>query len=1339
MASDVPNDAMHLSNQYRYKVQPPMQMPSPPTAEGGSSTSFKDAQQRVLPRDTSHHVHPWETLNHTPFIPSQSTSGPSSRSKKTTDGRTVREERIAQREEHTNAAKWKQEPRRSQFRTLNREEASLRTYDRKVNTKTNVHRSQRPREQQLNRVYGIIHGASVIESEQTSTCGTCEEEIEDFTVATTCRVCKRSFTSLQPPTPANPDESNRDAQKSPAPPFNYADGDRNDVMLHLMMNQSHILERLLDRLDHVETPRNQQVGDWIANQLTAIPRTTVTGLRQHCSTVLGKAQRDTLHANREGKGDATKVTQARNSLEFLPLLNSADEPHRQKTLKSHATDNNIPSIACDSESDQVHYSLNVVEAAVAEIYSHSKDEPREIQRLRRQACSTLTRFTEKLAAVPSDYGQDLASVKELQRKHQDAEHDLDTLEDVVNLLLEVAALLPSTTESEQIYAVLLDLEDHWACLSKTVKDRTDKLKESFAAHLFANCRDLILWFEDMKKRMSAAQLVEDVAGAKALLNDHEEYKREIDAREENFRLIVDAVVQLELMTDNDLVVTEAQDELETLAYERTALLDAWEDRLLRYELCIEANLFYRDVELATVRLSKQETLMDNNELNASLTSLDAQLENHKYLMESLAAEEATIKSLYDSSMELTEAHHFDSCKINKRMFTLLQRRSLFLVQVANRQKVLQSRKLLELPKNNNFQESRPVIISQSESRHNKSEHLLVHPLWATATEAESLTRDGEPPVANTIRDEDDWCQEKVNEREFLVLPTGQKNFAANYSIGKQHSDNNDNPSMLIRGHQIKPNETVEKDLDVDPLYAGTNEGEPLMRVIEPPFANRNRDKDEWCQTRMNEHFVSCSSTGQEDFVPIDSIGEQQTDVNDNSSTLSRGQHIQLNDSVENGEMVQPRDDIVTCYNDQGTQRISCVGKDCAALQKNSNYCNDHLIARDVRTETPNDLVAHPTWPTRTGVVPMTQWEDSLHTFSELRNFDLILLMYKWLKYTSQYRRISFPPQLAQQYGNVSTVYLTHYELQQWPAMDCDELRSTYTMVLLHEEQVQEIAQSKVHRKSELIATSGGDFQPVRSQLIHSRFYRCNTPVENFLVRICRYYWSNFLAARLDKDYELCLQLLEHIVTNFEAGSLIKIPPKRDDSVTELKWIRGRIEAPQRTISWDNVGWLPRNGNYMELIPMLKDSKRNNSAAVTGADNPNEENVCTDARGLDCGARCWDPGDQFPSLVTAALENDNDTTSRTRGVGRKIGRRRRWTLTNSRTDSEGGQTILEVKMKGSLHVGGDVNDRSNQIFGSRADRRRRLSTPDALAIVLCVAILFLAVLLFLFDLWPPNTL
>lgn len=228
--------------------------------------------------------------------------------------------------------------------------------------------------------------------------------------------------------------------------------------------------------------------------------------------------------------------------------------------------------------------------------------------------------------------------------------------------------------------------------------------------------------------------------------------------------------------------------------------------------------------------------------------------------------------------------------------------------------------------------------------------------------------------------------------------------------------------------------------------------------------------------------------------------------------------------------------------------------------------------------------------------------------SEFEYFDVIPLLYKWLEYISQYWRLSFPPQLAEQYVKIYIFYLTHYEFQQWAAMDCDEFRSTYAMALFYVEQVQELVQTKVHTKGELMVTEDGEFQRVRSQLMfHSGFYCYIPPVEDYLVRICRYHWNNFLVARLDNDYELCLQSLEHIVMNLEGQPqqpppTIKIPSKREDSVIELESVRGLIKALQRTISLNNVGRLYRDGNYKDLIPILKDSLRNNSAAVKGADN-----------------------------------------------------------------------------------------------------------------------------------------
>lgn len=142
------------------------------------------------------------------------------------------------------------------------------------------------------------------ERTMTTICGTCKEELVESTVVTRCIVLKLYFhiicvgmakagecfdcgdcyftpgkqprgrkseagTSTQPsvpptinlqlPPPTNPDVPNRDELRSPAPSYRDANGDRDDVMLDMMVSQ---------RLDRMETSRNQQVHDWIVNHTT---------------------------------------------------------------------------------------------------------------------------------------------------------------------------------------------------------------------------------------------------------------------------------------------------------------------------------------------------------------------------------------------------------------------------------------------------------------------------------------------------------------------------------------------------------------------------------------------------------------------------------------------------------------------------------------------------------------------------------------------------------------------------------------------------------------------------------------------------------------------------------------------------------------------------------------------------------------------------------------------------------------------------------------------------------------------------------------------------------------
>lgn len=249
----------------------------------------------------------------------------------------------------------------------------------------------------------------------------------------------------------------------------------------------------------------------------------------------------------------------------------------------------------------------------------------------------------------------------------------------------------------------------------------------------------------------------------------------------------------------------------------------------------------------------------------------------------------------------------------------------------------------------------------------------------------------------------------------------------------------------------------------------------------------------------------------------------------------------------------------------------------------------------------SDCFKAPPTEQETDFQKLTQLE--FETFlNEFEYFDVIPLLYKWLEYTSSFWRLSLPPQIGQQYVKIYSYYYTHYGFQQWASMSCDEFKTVYAMALFFVEQSIEQVQQKTLNKSEL-ATE--EFHRLRNQLMfHSGFY-CLATSDEFVIRITRYHWSNYLLARQENNLDQCLQSLTQIVLNLELqrnpSKPIKLPSKKEDNVIELELTRGLIRTLERTISLNNVGRLYAEEKFKELIPILKDSLIN-CTTIKSADN-----------------------------------------------------------------------------------------------------------------------------------------
>jgi len=315
----------------------------------------------------------------------------------------------------------------------------------------------------------------------------------------------------------------------------------------------------------------------------------------------------------------------------------------------------------------------------------------EIQRFNRDADETIAWIAEKDAVISiDDFGKDLGSVQTLQRKHEGVERDLAALEDRVRTIGEEANRLCEIhpDQAEQIQAKHKEIVANWEALMEKARLRKEKLDKSYYLHRFlADFRDLTSWITDIKNVIQADDLAKNVSGAEALLERHAEHKSEIDAREDSFRSMAEEGQML--LESGHYASDEVKEKMSILAEEKTQLLQLWEERRIRYEQCMDLQLFYRDTEQADTWMAKQESFLVNNDLGDSLDSVEALIKKHEDFEKSLAAQEEKIKALDEFATKLIEGEHYAAEDVAERRALLLEKRAQLLEKSAIRKTMLE--------------------------------------------------------------------------------------------------------------------------------------------------------------------------------------------------------------------------------------------------------------------------------------------------------------------------------------------------------------------------------------------------------------------------------------------------------------------------------------------------------------------------------------------------------------------------------------------------------------------------------------------------------------------------
>ncbi|KAG9477643.1 hypothetical protein GDO78_012912 [Eleutherodactylus coqui] len=301
----------------------------------------------------------------------------------------------------------------------------------------------------------------------------------------------------------------------------------------------------------------------------------------------------------------------------------------------------------------------------------------EVQRFNRDVDETIGWIREKEQLMASDdFGRDLASVQALLRKHEGLERDLAALEEKVKALRTESERLQEShpQNATQIQVKGEELLTNWEQIRTLAAERHTRLNDSYKLQRFlADFRDLTSWVTEMKALINADELANDVAGAEALLDRHQEHKGEIDAHEDSFKA-ADAAGHA-LLNAGHYASDEVREKLTILAEERTSLLELWDLRRQQYEQCMDLQLFYRDTEQVDNWMSKQEAFLLNEDLGDSLDSVEALLKKHEDFEKSLSAQEEKITALDEFATKLIQNNHYAMDDVAARRDALLSRRN----------------------------------------------------------------------------------------------------------------------------------------------------------------------------------------------------------------------------------------------------------------------------------------------------------------------------------------------------------------------------------------------------------------------------------------------------------------------------------------------------------------------------------------------------------------------------------------------------------------------------------------------------------------------------------------
>lgn len=252
--------------------------------------------------------------------------------------------------------------------------------------------------------------------------------------------------------------------------------------------------------------------------------------------------------------------------------------------------------------------------------------------------------------LSEDYGKDLTSVQNLQKKHALLEADVGAHQDRIEGIKAASNQFVERGhfDADNIARKQTVLTDRYAALQTPMAVRKQRLLDSLQVQqLFRDIEDEEAWIREKEPIAASTNRGRDLIGVQNLIKKHQAVLSEVNNHDGRIGSVVDAGKQM--MEDEHFATDQIRNRVNALFDHWVQLKEKANQRKQDLEDSLQAHQYYADANEAESWMKEKEPIVSSSDHGKDEDSSEALLKKHEALMSDLVAFGNTIEALKEQA------------------------------------------------------------------------------------------------------------------------------------------------------------------------------------------------------------------------------------------------------------------------------------------------------------------------------------------------------------------------------------------------------------------------------------------------------------------------------------------------------------------------------------------------------------------------------------------------------------------------------------------------------------------------------------------------------------------